>query len=105
MRTITPPAEQLSMKASILKTFEGFEKSVGAFDKPFLRRLRNTAIARFDELAFPSTKEEEWRFTPLQSLYRHQFNLASRTTDQILAEKQLPFPLADSIRVVFVDGF
>ncbi len=105
MKTIAPPPEQLSMKASILKSFEGFEKSVGSSDKPFLRRLRNTAIARFDELAFPGPKDEEWRFTPLQPLFLRQFTLATRCENDTPRMVPLPFSLPGTIRLTFIDGF
>lgn len=107
MKTIAASAEQRTMKESILANFAQFEKTIHITDTPFLRRLRNTAIARFNELAFPGLKDEEWRFTPLQALYRHQFSLPSRATaaDLELTEKGLPFRLPEAIRIVFVDGY
>jgi Fe-S cluster assembly protein SufD len=104
MKTMAPSAEQVSMKASILKSFETFEKSVGSSDKPFLRRLRNAAIARFDELAFPGQKDEEWRFTPLQTLYQQRFTLASQAGTPPINERHIPFSPPGSIRLTFVDG-
>jgi Fe-S cluster assembly protein SufD len=105
MKTIAPTAEQRSMKESILASFAQLEKNIGSADSPFLRRLRNTAIARFDELGFPGLKDEEWRFTPLQSLYRQQFSLADKATELKLAPKRPSFLLPKAIRMVFVDGF
>jgi len=57
----TEMAEALKSKSEFLKAFEAVEKAYGDADKPFVRRLRNAAIARFDQLAFPTTRDEEFQ--------------------------------------------
>jgi len=42
---------------------------------PWLQRLRRTGLAAFERLGFPSTNEEEWRFTNLAPLARAVFAL------------------------------
>ena len=32
---------------------------------PWLARTREAALANFERLGFPSTRHEEWRFTPV----------------------------------------
>jgi hypothetical protein len=65
MKTLAPSPEQVSMKIQLLTHFEQLEKQVASSDTPLLRRLRSSAIARFSEIGFPTTRDEEWRFTPL----------------------------------------
>ena len=44
-----------------------FEKFAGRAngDPAWLRRAREAALARFQERGFPTTRDEEWRFTPV----------------------------------------
>jgi len=78
----------------------------GASGAPaWLKELRDGAIASFDALGFPTTKQEAWRFTSVAALTETAFELAhpaSRIPQ--LAEIQ-PFLLGDGPRLVFVDGF
>src|SRR4051812_20850434 len=101
LRITAPGAEALATKGAFLKAFEAVEKAYGDADKPFIRRLRNAAIARFDQLAFPTTRDEEWRFTPLNPLYQHRFELPSRLRK--LPQREVQEKLVDvpgSIRLV-----
>lgn len=105
MKTLIPPAEQVSMKASLLKAFETLEKSVTGTDTPFLRRLRSAGIARFDQLGFPSPRDEEWRFTPLASLYQQQFAPAGSKHGLTLKNVQKKLlSLPEVHRIVCLDG-
>jgi len=44
----------------------------------WLTALRSMAAERFDAVGFPSSKDEEWRFTQLAPITRTQFRLADR---------------------------
>lgn len=68
-----------------------------------LQELRNKSSAWVKELAIPTKRDEEWRFTDLSPLLQIQFqkpeikvNLASDLTDFVLPEAP--------IRLVFVNG-
>jgi len=41
--------------------------------EPWLDKLRETAFGRFTELGFPTTRDEEWRFTNVAPIARTQF--------------------------------
>ncbi len=43
---------------------------------PWLQQLRETAFRRFAELGFPTTHDEEWRFTNVASIARKDFPVA-----------------------------
>lgn len=106
MKTMTPPVEQASRKTDLLKDFETLEKRVTGSDTPFLRRLRSAGIARFDQLGFPATRDEEWRFTPLAPLFQHSFVPAGGQHGLDLAAltpKLLALP--NAWRMVCIDGF
>ena len=52
---------------------------------PWLQKLRSSGVAAFERLGFPSTNDEEWRFTNLAPLARAPFSLPP--DDVTLAER------------------
>ncbi|MFT3879773.1 MAG: Fe-S cluster assembly protein SufD [Gemmatales bacterium] len=106
MKTMNPTVEQTSKKAGLLQAFESLERQQTGSDTPFLRRLRSGGIARFDQLGFPGARDEEWRFTPLTSLFQHSFvpAVARHGIELSALKKQLP-TLNDAWQIVCVDGF
>ncbi len=68
------------------------------------RTLRMRAVERANELAVPTTRDEEWRFTDLSPLYRIPFRPAASAG--IVDKSQIDafvIPEAET-RLVFVDG-
>lgn len=61
-------------KDTYLAAFSGFERA-HAGDPAALVKLRQEAMERFAALGFPTTDDEEWRFTPLAPLTRTAFEL------------------------------
>lgn len=106
MKTMNPTVEQTSKKAGLLKAFEALERQLAASDTPFLRRLRSAGIARFDQLGFPGARDEEWRFTPLTSLFQHPFvpAIAHHGIELPALKQQLP-AIKEAWQIVCVDGF
>lgn len=105
MKTMNPTVEQSSKKAVLLKAFEVLERQLAGSDTPFLRRLRSAGIARFNQLGFPGTRDEEWRFTPLASLYQQQFAPTVSRHDYGLSAAQNAIKLPEAIQVFCIDGF
>lgn len=74
-----------------------------ATNLPWLRELRDHAAVRVQEQSFPSTRDEEWRFTDLSDLLAVELTAAQAATSSAdLAKYQLPE--AAQSRLVFVDG-
>ena len=46
--------------------------------EPWIQALRDRAFARFNELGFPTTREEEWRFTNVARIARSTFATGRR---------------------------
>jgi Fe-S cluster assembly protein SufD len=59
---------------------------------PGLEELRRTAFARFEELGFPTPKNEDWKYTGLQPILGTSWTRARR-------EPRLASPLPDGVRV------
>lgn len=68
-----------------------------------LQDLREGAIALVREQTFPSTRDEEWRFTDLSSMLQVAFQTASEPTS-LFDLTSFVLPEATNSRLVFVDG-
>lgn len=108
-------------KNTYLKTFSQFEKKLTGNKLSWLRRIRNSAIARFAELDFPTIQHEDWRFTNTEPIAKTAFKLANgrqsakcsdsahRSADKtngLKSEDLKPyaFDAANFCQLVFVNG-
>ena len=85
--------------------FKIFESNLnGNKDIPF-HKVRQSAIAKFSELGFPTSKNEEWKYTSIKPLLKHEFkfekNHVSVTKDNL---PELVFKGLESNLLVFVNG-
>ncbi|MGA8529572.1 MAG: Fe-S cluster assembly protein SufD [Acidobacteriaceae bacterium] len=85
-----------------LENFTDAEKT--APKAGWLRKLREDAFARFCETGFPTTKDEDWRFTNVAVIAKTQFRpaRAAKLTQEELAAFQIEGTTAATL--VFVNG-
>ena len=89
-----------------LECFAEFEKGAPANGQSWLRPIRRAAIARFSELGFPTTRDEDWRFTSVAPIAQTPFRLTRDERVKLTprALEQFAFPGLDCSRLVFVNG-
>jgi Fe-S cluster assembly protein SufD len=88
-----------------LDAFTGFEKSAAGHDLPWLKKLRADAFARFCETGFPTTHDEDWRFTSVVAVSRTHFALSPTATRKISASDLKQWQIPEAIaQLVFIDG-
>jgi len=77
-----------------------------ANDPGWLTRVRRHAIERFQSLGFPTTRDEEWRFTSVAPIADRQFRIAANGASTLVAADLAPFRLpGDPVaELVFVNG-
>jgi Fe-S cluster assembly protein SufD len=87
-----------------LEAFSDFQKTAPGHDLAWLRKLREDAFARFCQVGFPTTHDEDWRFTNVSAIAKTPFRLASNAgqIDKNQLEAWL-LPVA-ACQLVFVDG-
>ena len=74
-------------------------------DPVWLRQLREDAWARFFAKGFPTTHDEDWRFTNLAPLARTPFSRAAKGSVAVSAEEIEKFRVAGAAcQLVFVNG-
>jgi Fe-S cluster assembly protein SufD len=88
-----------------LESFSDFQKQAAGEDPRWWKELRETALARFLETGFPTTRDEDWRFTNVSAIARTRFSRAGkRSAGPSPAELDgWKIPTA-AARLVFVDG-
>jgi Fe-S cluster assembly protein SufD len=91
-----------------LSAYSRLEKKFAQKDPAWLRSLRKTAILRFADLGFPTTRNEEWKHTNVAPIARTAFQLARsdaglnpNVTEALQAS---PLACVNCGKLVFVDG-
>ncbi|MES1026542.1 Fe-S cluster assembly protein SufD [Gloeocapsa sp. BRSZ] len=70
----------------------------------WLEAIRDRATAIVHQSKFPTTRDEEWRFTDVSPLKQVKFQAAPSVVPDLAAFKALLLPEADRSRLVFVNG-
>ena len=60
-------------QAQYIEQFSSFAKERTKMDPTWIQEKRQEGIAQFSKLGFPTTHDEEWRFTSLAPLTHHSF--------------------------------
>ncbi len=86
--------------------FDRFQRSLGAAAPGWLKALRQDAFARFAELGFPTTSQEEWRYTSVAPIAERAFELASDGAAALSRDdvEHSSFPVYACSLFVFVNG-
>src|SRR5690348_14683608 len=75
-----------------LAAFERFAQDNGKKNPVWLQSVRRTSISHFTELGFPTTHDEEWRFTPVAEIEKFPFKPALQPTRHALTGRDIePF--------------
>ena len=87
--------------------YEAFEKGLNGDAGGTVHDLRRKGIERFTAVGFPTTRDEEWRFTNTAPLARVNFAVADRTSVQRVTRDDIaPYVLAGNTirRAVVING-
>ena len=87
------------------ETFARLHDHLPGAGVPWIARMRDQAMAEFQQQGFPDTRVEAWKYTNLRSLQRRSFSpaLASGTISESALQPWL-FDHEPMHRLVFVDG-
>ncbi|MEO8663900.1 MAG: Fe-S cluster assembly protein SufD [Ignavibacteria bacterium] len=99
--------ENIDLKIKLLEDFRKLESNLNGESKNYFHKIRQDAIATFEELGFPVKKLEEWKYTNINPILKHDFKTAIHTTAAPVNEDDIKDFLFDSEgvnRLVFVNG-
>lgn len=88
---------------SWLENFTEFDKKAAGRTLPWLHRLREDAFARFCEVGFPTTRDEDWRFTNVSGIAKTVFRPAA--TSKLAPGDSAAWRVDDvAATLVFING-
>ncbi|MBU1099702.1 MAG: Fe-S cluster assembly protein SufD [Bacteroidetes bacterium] len=73
--------ENKELKEWYKDQFVKFEKRLNGHSKSFMQKYRVESLKKFDEFELPNMKNEEWKYTNVRPIFKHNFRPA------VLAEK------------------
>src|SRR5215467_12765054 len=93
-------------KELYLSEFRRYRNNGATKNPAWLRQLRETAIASFQDLGFPTTHDEDWRYTNIDAITSVAFQHGNGVAKTMAAEDIFGLALADSQcqRLVFLNG-
>ncbi len=91
--------------ARYAESFGAFEKSAARHNLAWLKKLRQEGFARFREAGFPTTRNEDWRFTNASAIAQTPFRLVRHPHSLPSEQELLPLAIPGiDTRLVFIDG-
>ncbi len=95
---------QIAGLGSYLEAFTTLQQRTSS-QPQWLRTLREKAFGRFCDVGFPTTRDEDWRFTSVAPISQQTFILPPDNSARLNVEDLQPFLLSSAIcRLVFVNG-
>ncbi|MDP4174763.1 MAG: Fe-S cluster assembly protein SufD [Bacteroidota bacterium] len=104
---MTEVPEKEEIKNWYYSNFELFENSLNGQSKAPVHKIRKEAIAEFIELGFPTTKNEEWKYTNIAPLLTQNFKPAYLSNKISLSKEEVSkflFTGVNASILVFVNG-
>ena len=94
----------MELKDKLISSFLAFEEGLDPDSN--LDSLRNEAIKDFESLGFPNKKDENWKYTSLNSVLKHDYSVFPKKEDAIEYRdiKKYLIHDIDTYDLVFIDG-
>lgn len=98
-------SKTIDIKDWYISNFGEFEKRLNGGKESFIHQKRRDALSNFRKLDFPTTSNEEWKYTSIAPLLKHNF-VPSYEKKNISKEfiKSLLFDEMEHSLIVFVNG-
>ena len=71
----------------------------------WLELVRSSAMDRFEQLGFPSVREEDWKYTNLATLAKEEFAPVTSGLSEARDIERFTYPETAEAHLVVVDGF
>jgi Fe-S cluster assembly protein SufD len=103
-------SQAVKEESTYAASFRALQEKASASDPSWIQHLRESAFARFEELGFPTTAQEEWKYTNVAPIAKANFEpaLEQAESSSTLGASQLqPFIYEEArhSQLVFVNGF
>lgn len=102
-------AQEISdLKNKLVSHFADFESSINGESKSAIHQVRKAAIEKFKELGFPTTKNEEWKYTNLLPATKIEWKEANTETASEFTTEEINSYFVKGLEastLVFINGF
>ena len=69
----------MDLKEKLAASFLAFENKVSVDTDSNVHDIRSNAFDYFEQHGFPTKKDQEWKYTPLNAVLKHNYNVLSET--------------------------
>lgn len=97
----------MNSKEFYIENFKTFEKKLNGETKSFLHQIRKDGVTLLAGLEFPTNKNEEWKYTNVSPILKHNFIPAVNTAEPKFSKEEIKkflFQDFDSHLLVFLNG-
>jgi len=96
----------MDLKEKLVSSFLAFENKGGLDLDSNVHNIRTKAIQNFEQEGFPTKKDEEWKYTSLNSVLKHDFSLFPETAKPVGFKNVKEYLINDieSYTLIFIDG-
>lgn len=94
----------MSLKEKLVSSFMAFENTLDV-DSP-IHDIRTEAIKTFETEGFPTKREEDWKYTSLNSVLKHDYSVFPKHENALEFKdvKKYFIHEIDSYKIIFIDG-
>ena len=96
----------MDLKEKLVSSFLAFENKGGLDLDSNVHDIRTKAIHNFEKEGFPTKKDEEWKYTSLNSILKNDYSLFPETKKAVEFKNVREFSIneIESYTLVFIDG-
>jgi Fe-S cluster assembly protein SufD len=98
-----------NFKNKYLTAFKKFEAGLNGLSESAFHKIRKEAVSKFDELDFPTTRNEEWKYTNVLPMLGNNFvNSSPEKINTVLKINDDILKLVESLNaefLVFINGY
>ncbi|MFD1062724.1 Fe-S cluster assembly protein SufD [Winogradskyella litorisediminis] len=94
----------MSLKEKLVTSFMAFEDNVDVHSP--VHDIRTEAIKTFETEGFPSKKEEDWKYTSLNSILKHDYSVFPKHEEALEYRDVKKYFIhdIDAYKIIFIDG-
>jgi len=94
----------MSLKEKLVSSFMAFEDALDV-DSP-VHDIRTEAIKHFETAGFPTKREEDWKYTSLNSILKHDYSVFPKHENALEFKDVKKYFIhdIDSYKIIFIDG-
>ena len=88
----------------MINAFEESFRALARTTPAWVNDLRQEGWVQFDRLGIPTVKNEEWKYTDISAIVKHQYDILTQDRPYLQLGALRPYVKDDELRLVFVNG-